>query len=221
VLQAQRAPALARLRAAILSEDAVRAAARSWLALGPSPCPELDELEHWGARLRAVREVLPESLDEVDARRVQRKREQLVESGMGRDFAAEIAYLQPLVRTFGAISVAIERDAVLTEVLAAHTRVGVATRVAWLLDRLEALRRHDDWERVAAEALSIEMIEVQRTLTRRELDAKSPEGSPAPARASLPDILRGVDQTAQQIEADERGGLAPLTVLSQQIRRLC
>jgi glutamate dehydrogenase len=221
VLQAQRAPALARLRAAILIEDAVRAAARSWLALGPSPCPELDELEHWGARLRAVREVLPESLDEVDARRVQRKREQLVESGMGRDFAAEIAYLQPLVRTFGAISVAIERDAVLTEVLAAHTRVGVATRVAWLLDRLEALRRHDDWERVAAEALSIEMIEVQRTLTRRELDAKSPEGSPAPARASLPDILRGVDQTAQQIEADERGGLAPLTVLSQQIRRLC
>ena len=65
------------------------------------------------------------------------------------------------------------------------------------------------------------MLEVQRSLTERLLDSAAGGGTLENFRASKAAWLREVEATVERIDASGDRSLASLTVLSQQIRRLC
>lgn len=210
-----------RLRAALRLEGVVRAAACGWIALEENPCPDRDLLSEHRAALSRVRELLPTALRGGEAERVRRADAELAELGLEPGVVAELARLPALVRSFGAVSIAVSTGVELERALDVHAAVGETTRIAWVLDRVERLRHADGWDRVAAVALHMEMLCVQRTLTGRALESASPTEPLAPMRRAFGHVLQRIDETAQHIEADDHGDLAPLAVLSQQIRRLC
>jgi NAD-specific glutamate dehydrogenase len=171
--------------------------------------------------MERLRERAPAALAAIDRERVQAQVDALCADGIGRALAERLAVLPWLVRGIGAVSLASEGSHPLERALEIHAAVGEATRITWLLDRLEGLRRYDGWDRIAAEALHVEMLQVQRALTLRAIESDSAIEPLAPLRRAHGHVLQRIEETAQHIESDERGGLAPLAVLSQQIRRLC
>ena len=111
-------------------------------------------------------------------------------------------------------------QAPLLDTVALHSRIGRVTRITWLLERLRGAERADGWSRVAHEVLHVEMLGLQRRLTLALLESDEPDPLTYLCRERAA-CLRQVEATATQIESNQDLSLASLTVLSQQIRRLC
>ena len=165
--------------------------------------------------------LIDEGLGKASEARVETPAEALAEGLLERGLAREIDRLPAFARALGAVSLAMRWNAPLSRVVQLHAAIGEATRISWLLQRLHDMDRDDDWDRLASDALYVEMLEAQRSLTGRLL--AEPHGTDELSEFSAAHArgLEQIERTVQQIEAGERCGLAPLAVLSQQIRRLC
>ena len=213
-LQEQDMSEALRLQAAVRIEEAVRVGAGSYLALERGRWLELDEITAWARQMRALRKLMLEDVGETSD---ESHPEGQLEPGLAR----EIDQLPLVARGLCAVSLSMRSKTPLPRVVQLHADIGASTRITWLLNRLRDMDRGDDWDRIAAEALQIEMLESHGALTQRLLaDGDGPEGLEN-FRAARAPALQQIERTVQQLEARERGGLAPLTVLSQQIRRLC
>jgi glutamate dehydrogenase len=220
-LEAQPVSEAVRLGAALRIEEAVREAAYSCLAPQRSRWDDDDEFAEWTEQVRALRVLVDEGLEEASEAHIEIHAEVLVEGLLEPGLAREIDRLPGFAQALGAVSLAMRWNAPLARVVQLHATMGEATRISWLLQRLHDMGRDDDWDRLASDALHVEMLEAQRSLTGRLLT--EPDGTDALSEFSAAHArgLEQIERTVQQIEAGERCGLAPLTVLSQQIRRLC
>jgi glutamate dehydrogenase len=222
-IEALRAPEPLRLRARLRVEDGVRLAAGVCLALERRALFDPDEQQRWRAGFAELRAVLPECVDPAEAAAIEQAARALAVRGLELDLARELEWLQARARSFGALQLSQQGIADLRRVAAVHARLGEATRIRWLLERLEQTDRSDGWRRVTAETLYLEMLQAQRDLTRRALVECGGAESPAAAflaSDALPARLRQIEAIAALIESGH-AELAPLIVLSQQIRRLC
>jgi len=214
-----------RLHASRRVESAVRWGTRSRLGLERRVLLEPGELAHWTGLVRRLRDVVAEGangdVSEVERSRIEARAARLIDRGISAELANEIEQLPFVVRSMGVISIAIRADVALPRAVRLHTEVGQVTRVSWLLDRLGDLERRGGWDRVAAEALVLELLETQRRITARLLEQSSEEGAITQFCQEQAAGLGTIAEAAQEIEAEERRGLAPLAVLSQMIRRLC
>jgi len=210
-----------RLRAWIRIEQAVREGARSRLALEPSPGLAPDDALRWIALARSLREVLSSSVGPIVGARVEEEIRELESAGFSSGIARQLASLQSLVRAFGVLSLAVHSDALLPRVARLHARVGEETRIAWMLERLTSAGSSQGWDRIACEALYIEMLETQRQLTERVLEAGVADDAPELFAADQSPQLRRIADMVAQIDAEPRAELSALTVLSRQIRALC
>lgn len=220
-LEAQPVSEAVRLGAALRIEDAVREAAYSCLPPQRSGWSDAEEFAKWTEQVRALRVLIDEGLMKASEAGVEPPAEALAEGILEPGLAREIDRLPGFARALGAVSLALRWNAPLARVVQLHASVGEATRISWLLQRLHDMDRDDDWGRLACDALHVEMLEAQRSLTGQLL--AEPHGTDALSEFSAAHArgLEQIERTVQQIEAGERCGLAPLTVLSQQIRRLC
>ncbi len=224
-IERQDVPEELRLHASRRVESAVRWGTRTRLGLERRVLLEPGELAHWTGLVRRLRGVVNEGangdVSESERAKIRVRAERLVERGLDPELANEIEQLPFVVRSLGVVSIAIRADVALPIAVRLHTEVGQVTRVSWLLDRLGDLERRGGWDRVAAEALVLELLETQRRITARLLEGT---GEQAPFEHLCHDqatALQTIAEAAQEIEAEERRGLAPLAVLSQMIRRLC
>jgi NAD-specific glutamate dehydrogenase len=101
-----------------------------------------------------------------------------------------------------------------------HTGVGRVTRVSWLLDRIEDLERRSGWERIAVEALFLELLGAQRAITHRLLQHGSDTDAVDAFCREHAHTLDTIHESAREIDAEEVRSLPPLTVVAQMIRRL-
>jgi len=144
-----------------------------------------------------------------------------VQAGFAPKLASQLARFAAVVKVLGALSLSLRSGAPWLDTIALHSGVGRITGITQLLEYLTGARRGDGWSRIAAEALRIEMLEVQRHLTERLLDSAEGSGALEEFRAAKAACLREVEATIERIDAGGDRSLASLTVLSQQIRRLC
>ena len=88
-----------------------------------------------------------------------------------------------------------------------------------LLDRLEVEGRRGGWDRLAAESLSLELIQVQRQLTEAAITRGF--GTTEDFLAERQDALERIASTVDGMDSSEGPALAPAAFLVQQLRRLC
>ncbi len=211
-----------RLRAAVWLEDALRDAARARLALERRVLLEPDEIANWIGLVRSLREILHDCLDPTTRERVGRAAELFVTQGIAPAVAFELGRLPALVRLLGIVPVVLGSGASLPRAAAVHAQVARRCGIAWLLERLASAPARDGWDRVAAESLWLDAVEVDRRLCERMLAGNGVGAEDVDAFCSAHALeLRRVEQTIQDIEADDRGGVAALAVLAGHIRRLC
>jgi glutamate dehydrogenase len=202
-----------RLRARLRVEEGVRLLAGVLLGLEPRSPASPESIERSRGDLNALRDCLLGCLGEMDLRGLERATSALEDRGLPRATALCIEQLPLLARSWGAVSLARELGASLADVSRLHAEVGELSRICFLLAHLEQTDRSDGWRRITTEALYLEMLQAQRDLTRVAWEA---DGRLPAERARIEQLAA----VAAQIAADDPD-LAPLIVLSQQIRRLC
>ncbi len=208
-----------RLQVELVLGESVRQLASMLLELG-CPCMlEADELR-WTEAISSLTGDLASWLGELDVSRVEARADQLAKDGVTRRLALALARIAVAVDVLGALPVSIRAETPLLDTVALHSRIGRVTRITWLLERLRGAERADGWSRVAHEVMHVEMLGVQRRLTAALLESADPDPL-ARLCSERATCLRQIEATATQIESSEDRSLASLTVLSQQIRRLC
>jgi glutamate dehydrogenase len=220
-IEAEPVPETERVRARLWLEQAVRDGARTRLGLERRDALAPEELAQWSQLTRSLRALLPSCLGSTELAQVEEARRELADRGLSRKLAYELASLPTLVRWFGAISLAASTGTPLPRVARLHARVGEETRIAWLLDRLAGADRRDGWDRLACDALAVDMLEAQRLVTERVLQSRVPEDAPRIFEAAAGTQLARIADTVAQLDTESRAGLAPLLLVSRQIRRLC
>ena len=145
--------------------------------------------------------------------------QELCASAFEPELARELAWLPAFVRTLQALPLAERVGAPLDRVVGVWIRIGEATRVDDLLDRLEVEGRRGGWDRLAAESLSLELIQVQRQLTEAAITRGF--GTTEDFLAERHDALERVASTVDGMDSSEGPALAPAAFLVQQLRRLC
>ncbi len=208
-----------RLRIELVLGESVRQLASMLLDLGCSCLLEGNQ-RRWADAVSSLTGDLASWADEADLSRVTARADRMAEDGVTRKLAVALADLAKAVHVLGALPVSMSAGAPLLDTVALHSRIGRVTRITWLLERLRGAERADGWSRVAHEVLHVEMLGLQRRLTLAllESDELDPLAYLCRERAAC---LRQVEATATQIESNQDLSLASLTVLSQQIRRLC
>jgi len=219
-LEAQAVPEALRLQAMVRIEEAVREGTCAHLALARGRWPDREEFVEWRMRVKALKGLKRQATETREAC-LQTPGEAALEAQLEPGLACAIDQLPEVARSLGAITLAADRKLSLAPTVELHASIGASTRISWLLNRLRDMDRGDDWDRIASEALHIEMLEAQLTLTKAVLGDDSESDELEAFIESHAGALRQIERTVQEIEARERGGLAPLAVLSQQIRRLC
>ena len=214
------APEDVRLEAALDVERSVRAAARSLLALERRVLLAPEELARSRELLDRLRERLSADPPLPNAERIRRGAAWFVERGVNPELATQIGLLSAVVQSLGLIELVSDDDASLDRAARVHARVGELTCISWLLDLLRDPQRWSGWDRAAAESLCVEMLDVQRRLTTHLLGLGSCGDDGEPLRVSAGAALRRIEETARQIQAEERPGFAALAVLGQQIERI-
>jgi glutamate dehydrogenase len=210
-----------RLRAWILVEGALRDGARLRFGAEGRPGLEPEEIARWTALVGSLREALWTCMGPTERARVEETSRELETAGFSGEVARRLAALPSLVRAFGVVSLTVQSGEPLAGVAQLHARVGEETRIAWMLDRLARAGHSEGWERVACEALYVEMLEAQRQLTERLLAAGVAAGAARLFDESCSGQLREIADMVAQIDAESSVGLGALTVLSRQIRALC
>jgi glutamate dehydrogenase len=207
-----------RLEVRLQIETAVRAVTRVLLGLERDPPRTQEALERWQRGRGSLKEGLPCESAEVRAR-VDSATEELCGQGFGLALARELAWLPALVRTLPALPLAERIGAPFDDVVGVWVQIGEATRVGDLLDRLETEGHRGGWDRLAAEALALELIEVQRELTEAAVSRGA--GGTDAFLAERSEALERIASTVDRMENSEGPALAPAAFLVQQLRRLC
>ena len=208
-----------RLQVELALGESVRRLASMLLDLGCPCLLEADEL-HWTHAMSSLTANQESWASEGDRSRVKARAELLTENAVTRKLAFALARLAATVDVLGALPESLRAGTALLHTVALHSRIGRVTRIAWLLERLRGAERGDGWSRVAHEVMHVEMLGLQRRLTRALLESGEPDPL-AHLSSEHAACLRQIDATATQIESTQDRSLASLTVLSQQIRRLC
>ncbi|MCP4003465.1 MAG: NAD-glutamate dehydrogenase [bacterium] len=215
-IEALQLPEGLRLRAWLRLEEAMRLATTVCLGLERRDLLKQENLPQWVEHTRELLGLVPDCLSTSDATLLESKSDSLVQRGLEAGLAHSIEVLPGVVRCFEAVSLAMQSGADLQETVQLHSHVGEITRISWLLEHLTGIDLGDGWTRMCAEALYLEMLETQSGLTAGLIDG----GEPAAFEQSIQGRLRQIEDAISLIEA-EGCALAPLVVLSQQIRRLC
>ena len=205
----------ARLRASRQVATASRSVARFLVGLERPGYLEPREAARWLDLVSGQRSRLREALagsEAVEARCAE---------GFERDLGLEIATLQPLSGLLGAFSIAVHSELSVDSVAVVHERIGHFSCMDLLVERLASVQRSPGWEGVAAAHLLVEMLDFHRSLTRRTLERGLGEEALPHFLQENTSQLQVIAETVRGIADDARAGLAALTVLSQQIRRLC
>ena len=210
-IEAQALPEPTRLAAGLQVEASVREAARGLLGLERSSRLEPREFERRLALVRSLREIVAPEPSDVGLT-------DLVALGMDPQLAGRIERLGGVVRSLGVLSLAKDAGASLLRLVDLHTRIGLVTRITWIAERLARPGRRDRWERIVAENLQLEMLQVQRNLTS-ELEAGNGQSLQSFQAEHAPALAR-IEELVARIESESPRGLAALTVAAHHVRRL-
>ncbi len=220
-ISAQGTDEAARLRAELALRQSVRELASILLGLEGRCHLEASEFPRWVEATHELCDGLERWATEGEVASVEARADQLVQAGFAPLLASRLARFAAVVKVLGALSLSLRSEVPWLDTIALYSGVGRITRITQLLGYLTGADRGDGWSRIAAEALRIEMLEVQRYLTEQLLDSAEGGGAIEKFRASRAACLREVEATIERIDAGGDRSLASLTVLSQQIRRLC
>ncbi len=211
---------MVRIRMAVRLEDALRTGAVTML--GAERCPALDlaSFKSWKKMMGELVDQLPSHLGDAEDLRVRHAVESWTEEGVDPSLAAQIESLGVLAQSIGLLSLAGPASDDLVKLLELQNAVGEVTRIRWLLNRLRDIDRRDNWDRIAAESLYLELLSTQRLLVEGFLSEGAAANAYDDFLTTRKVSLDRIQETAVEIEADERSGLAAYSVLAQQIRRL-
>jgi glutamate dehydrogenase len=209
----------ARLLAHRRAGSAVRIATRIWLGIERGALLDPAARECWKRMLDELRALVPDQTPRAEQGRLSRRVGELLRHGVPEPLAVELEHLPRLVRSLGAISLAVRGDLALRETAWMHARIGEVTRIEWTLERIGDAARRVGWERVAAEGLMLELLQAQRELAARLVGCGG-EARLAAFRERHTDALARIRHAAAELEDEERRGLAALTALGQMIRQL-
>jgi glutamate dehydrogenase len=164
------------------------------------------------ARLRGV---LPEILRGAEKRHLNRRVKRLIKAGLNEATATEVAVLDYLPASVGAVEVARARGVDLEEAATRFYAIGERLRLGWLRDRLTEIESDDKWETIALAGLVMELREAQQKLTSRYLAARSGDGKLSAEQflAGVPKLLDRYDPALEEVDRDEAVDLARGTVL--------
>jgi glutamate dehydrogenase len=205
-----------RLDALIRLEDAVRSAARTLIGLERQTPWSAAALESWGRGQRDLREHLARENGSVRLR-VDEALTSLCAAGLPQPLAEELAWLPAVVRALPVLPLVERVGRSLGDVVRAWVRIGEVVRVSDLLDRLDAEGQHGGWDRLAAEGLTLELLDAQRQLTAAAL--MRGEAGVGEFLHDRHTALERIGSTVDRIEGEPT--LAPAAFLVQQLRRLC
>jgi glutamate dehydrogenase len=205
-----------RLAALIRLEDSVRSAARTLIGLERQTPWSAAALESWGRGQRDLREHLARENGSIRLR-VDEALTSLCAAGLPQPLAEELAWLPAVVRALPVLPLVEGVCRSLGDVVRAWVRIGEVVRVSDLLDRLDAEGRQGGWDRLAAEGLTLELLDAQRQLTAAAL--MRGEAGVGEFLHDRHTALERIGSTVDRIEGEPT--LAPAAFLVQQLRRLC
>jgi glutamate dehydrogenase len=215
-LYAEPLPEEARLRALIRLEDAVRSGARTLIGLERHPPRNQVALEGWRRGQQNLRQHLAAENGSVRLG-IRSTAAALSDHGLPPALAEELAWLPAVVRALPALPLMEELGQPPEDVVRFWVRIGEAVRVSDLLERLDAEGRRGGWDRLAAEGLVLDLLELQRRLTASALR----EGA-GDAERFLEDRRGALERIGSVVERTEgEPTLAPAAFVVQQLRRLC
>ncbi|MBW2414173.1 MAG: NAD-glutamate dehydrogenase [Deltaproteobacteria bacterium] len=219
-IDAAAVPETARLTARLRIEACVRSVTRDWLGLEEG----LPDLAHWGVALAGVRPRLGAMTEGRapggDVRDPDPDSQELEALGFAPELAADIANLPRVAGTLTVLPVVERTGAPLLEAIELWTRVGEELQVRFVLEGLADLDPGDDWDRVAAESLHLDVVGAQRQLCAELLATGDAMQALAAFRGARAAALADLRASADRVQADPRAGLSALAALCRQIRLL-
>jgi len=142
-----------------------------------------------------------------------------VKQGFDPDAASEVAVLDYVPASVGAVEVARGLGVDLEEAAKRFYAVGERLRLGWLRDRLSELESDDKWETIALAGLVMDLRQAQQKLTARYVEAAREDGGEDGRLrvdaflGTVPKLLTRFDPALQEIESEEALDLGSGTVL--------
>ena len=168
------------------------------------------------ARLRGL---LPTIVAGAEKRHFARRVKGFVKQGFDPDAASEVAVLDYVPASVGAVEVARGLGVDLEEAAKRFYAIGERLRLGWLRDRLSELESDDKWETIALAGLVMDLRQAQQKLTARYVEAAREDGGEDGRLrvdaflGTVPKLLTRFDPALQEIESEEALDLGSGTVL--------
>ncbi|MCM2132042.1 NAD-glutamate dehydrogenase [Larsenimonas rhizosphaerae] len=143
----------------------VRRATRWFLHQGASGLQVEKMVEHFGPRLKTLRESVDGHLRGEAHDQFLKTRDHYVESGVPEDLASTLGAVDHLYAGLGIIESSREEDDALDRVARTYYLVGEHLELPWMIEQIQQLDASDGWEAMAREALRDDMDRQQLILT--------------------------------------------------------
>ncbi|MDZ7800884.1 MAG: NAD-glutamate dehydrogenase [Trueperaceae bacterium] len=194
----------------------------SWILLNDMAGQEVHAfVETYAEPLAYLRGELVELQPGADRRHLKRRIKQLDKRGFTPEMAREVAVLDYLPPSIGAIEVSRATEVPLDEAASRFYGVGERLRLGWLRDRLRELPAEAKWDKIALAGLVMDLRQAQQDLAMGYVRAAQESGARSPQRylATLPGLLDRFDAALAEIEEERSLGLASGVVLVRMLAR--
>lgn len=189
--------------------------------------PPLDSqgtVEFFAGPVQAAMARLPELMSGRELAAYEARKSALTADDVPEDLASRVAVLPPAYMLLNVIEIAQRESLDPDDVARVHFALGERLGLPFLVQRILALPRDDQWQTMARAALRDDLHAVHAQLTNQVLRTTSAD-EPAPARIatwedSESELVSRAAETLQQICADENGDLARMSVGLRVVRGL-
>ncbi len=152
-----------------------------WFVRNSSPVLGIEAVvERHAVGVAHLKSCLGDILGEYEKGILKKKIDMFTEQGIKKELASTVAGLESMGAACDICEVASKLEKPVSEVARAYFEIGAATGLDWLHSNAEMMTIDDHWERLATTAITEDVVEQQRCLTRRAL-AAHPEKSGADA----------------------------------------
>jgi glutamate dehydrogenase len=171
----------------------------------------------WRTGLDVLSDALEDYLSEPESLRLQARRERLRAQGLSRDLVDSIAVLPLADRGLNVIGLTEGVDVAPIQAAKAYARLGEETGINWVYGRLGQAATTSMWDRVALVDIRWELLDLQRHITSRVLQAGADDLSAAVSRfvAEHEEDIRRVRELQRDAAIS-----APATALTVIVARL-
>ncbi len=182
--------------------------------------PDFKRLERLQLGLAELRTHRAEFMSEGEARQASERRANLMAQGIPADLASDVSVLPLADRGLNVVRIAEEIPVAPLDAARVYARVGDATGINWVYQRLPSVQTPDPWDRILLGDLRAALLDLQRELTTRILTPR-PADALAAAEAFLGQhaaLLERVRQLQRRALTGE--GPSALAVVVQRLRGL-